>query len=387
MFGHKNVARLPRGYPQFFDRGQRAVIWDVDGREYVDMLCSWGPILLGHVDPEVEAAASTAAARGDCLNGPSPVLVELAELLTDTVAHADWAIFSKNGTDATGLAVAVARAETGRGQILMAHGAYHGIAPWSAVPGTPGVLDQEVSSTPRYDYNDIESLERAVDRAGTDLAAIVVTPIRHEVRRDLEDVKPEFATRSRELCDRLGAVLILDEVRCGLRTDPRGSWEPLGIRPDLSAWSKALGNGHPITALLGIRALEHAATTVSATGSFWLNSAPMAAAVATLTRARQADLLTSMTAAGSAFQQGLRDQASAHGLVVSVSGPATMPFMTFDGDDDFDVARVWAAACAERGVYLHPTHNWFLSAAHSPAIISRVLDATDLAFGRVAAWS
>ena len=380
MYGHKNVARLPRGYPQFFSRGSGALIWDVGGVEYVDLMCSWGPVVLGHRHPAVDAAVERQLKLGDCLDGPSPVIVELAELLTDTVAHADWAMFAKNGTDAMSVAVLVARAETNRGQVLMADGAYHGSAAWSASSDAVGVLAQERAATGRFAYNDVASLEQAVEHCGTDLAALVVTPIRHDVRRDLEDVTPEFARRARELCDRVGAVLVLDEVRCGLRTDPRGSWERLGVRPDLSGWSKAIGNGHPIACLLGIRALESAASAVSATGSFWLSAAPMAAAVATLTQARRPEVLEAMNSAGTTLQSGLRELATAHRVTVSVSGPPTMPFMTFDDDNDFDVARLWAAACVQRGLYLHPTHNWFIGASHTPDLIERCLGIADEAF-------
>ena len=380
MYGHKNVALLPKGYPQFFERGSGALLWDVAGREYVDLMCTWGPVVLGHRNRAVESAVADQAARGDCLDGPSPVMVELAELMTDTVSHADWAMFCKNGTDATSLAVSIARAETNRERVLMAEGAYHGIAPWSATEEARGVLPKERSATDRFTYNDIASLERAVQRCGNDLAAIAVTPIRHEVRRNLEDVHPDFARRVRELCDRHGAVLILDEIRCGLRSDPRGSWEPLGIRPDLSAWSKAIGNGHPIACLLGVRALEEAATSVSATGSFWLSAVPMAAALVTVSQARRPDVLAGMIAAGSALQTGLRECAAAHGISVCVSGPPTMPFMTFEGDLDFDIARLWAAACVQNGLYLHPTHNWFIGAAHTSVLIDRSLEAADAAF-------
>ena len=385
MYGHKNVARLPKGYPQFFARAADARLWDVDGKEYVDLLCSWGPVLLGHHHAEVDAAVARQVALGDCLNGPAAVIVELAELLTSTVTHADWAMFAKNGTDAMTLAVTVARAETGRPRVLMAEGAYHGSGAWAATADAKGVLPQEREATGRFAYNDITSLEHEVDQCGADLAAIVLTPMRHDVRRDLEDVQPEFARRARELCDRTGAVLVLDEIRCGLRTDPRGSWEHLGVRPDLSAWSKAIGNGHPIAALLGIGALEDAGSSVSATGSFWLSVAPMAAALVTVSLAQDPDLRAGMAEAGAALQNGLREAAASHDLTVTVSGPPTMPFMTFQGDADFDVARLWAAACVQRGLYVHPTHNWFIGAAHTPELINRALDAADGAFRAVRA--
>jgi len=130
MWGHLNAARLPQGYPQFFASAEGCRIRDVDGREYVDFMCSWGPILLGHQHPEVQAVANAQAARGDCLNGPGEVMVELAEDLVEMIPHADWAMFQKNGGDATTACVTIARAGTGRRKILVAKGSYHGALPW-----------------------------------------------------------------------------------------------------------------------------------------------------------------------------------------------------------------------------------------------------------------
>ena len=130
MYGHQSAAGLPAGFPQFMARGRGARVWDADGNEYVDLMCSYGPVILGHRHPAVEAAARAQQEQADCQNAPSARMVELAEALTATVAHADWAMFAKNGTDATTLALMIARAATGRRTILAARGAYHGAAPW-----------------------------------------------------------------------------------------------------------------------------------------------------------------------------------------------------------------------------------------------------------------
>ncbi|MEN0076264.1 MAG: aminotransferase class III-fold pyridoxal phosphate-dependent enzyme, partial [Paracraurococcus sp.] len=130
MWGHMHAARMPEGYPQFFARAEAGHVWDADGRRYVDLMCAWGPIVLGHREPAVERAAARQAALGDAMNGPAPVMVELAERLVERIAHADWAIFAKNGTDATTACVTIARAATGRRAILVAEGSYHGALPW-----------------------------------------------------------------------------------------------------------------------------------------------------------------------------------------------------------------------------------------------------------------
>ena len=378
MYGHMNAVFMPPNFPQFFARGEGPRVWDVDGNEYVDFMCSWGPILLGHRHPVVEEAVAGQLAEGDVLNGPSARMVELAEVLVDQVPHADWAMFCKNGTDATTLGLTVARSATGRRKVLVARGSYHGIGGWSMAPTARGTTEEDHLNTVFYEYNDLASVEAAV--AGGDIAAIAVTPIRHDVYRDLEPCAPEFARGLRAICDRIGAALLLDDIRCGLRVDMAGSWEPLGVRPDLSAWSKSLANGHPLAALLGNDAFRDGAQKIFATGSFWMAASPMAGALATLRELRESDGIGAMRRAGERFQAGLREQASAHGLVVNVTGPPQLPFLTFAGDTDFARATAWAGECGRNGVYLHPTHNWFLGAAHDDEAIDRALQGTDEAF-------
>jgi len=201
--------------------------------------------------------------------------------------------------------------------------------------------------------------------------------------RDQEPVDPEFARGVRACCDRIGAALILDDVRCGLRIDPRGSWESIGVRPDLSAWSKSLANGYPLAALLGAEPLREAAGRIWATGSFWFAGAPMAAALTSLRIFNEIEGVELMRASGRRLQEGLVAQAASHGLRVRVTGPPQLPLLLFADDPEFDKVLQWARACARCGVYLHPVHNWFLSTAHDRATIDEALARTDDAFREV----
>jgi glutamate-1-semialdehyde 2,1-aminomutase len=383
-YSHQNVASLPRGYPQFMSGGLGAHVRDVDGNEYIDLMCSYGPVLLGHRHPRVDEAAARQSAVADCQNGPSPLIVELAEAMTATVDHGDWAIFSKNGTDATTQCVTIARAATGKRKILVAAGAYHGSAPW-CTPGPSGVLPEDRAHLIEYRFNDMASVEAAVDEAADDVAGIVVSPIRHDIGVDLELPDPAFAVGLRALCDRTGAVLILDDVRCGLRLHHGSSWEPLGVAPDLSAWSKAIANGYALGAVLGRDSLADAARSIYTTGSFWFAAVSMAASLATLEVLREEDTVGRTVKIGTLLRDGLADQASGRGIDVSLSGPVQMPFMTFAGDHDFALANVFARSAILGGVYLHPRHNWFVSGAMDEADVDRVLQVTDGAFDEVVA--
>jgi len=383
MYGHTFVGLNPPSYPQFFSRGKGCRVWDVDGNPYIDLMCAWGPMVLGYGDAEVEAAAARQRSAGDCLDGPSPVFVELAETLVESVPHADWSMFAKNGTDATTLAVRIARAGTGRDKVLMAHGAYHGVASWCA-DNKVGIAASEQSDTAYFEYNDLVSAEQAAAALAGQVAAIVVCPMRHDTRRDVELVDPEFARGVRALCDRIGAALILDEVRCGMRFDMRGTWEPIGVRPDLSAWSKAIANGYSLAAVLGIDALRQPATEIFTTGSFWFGGVAMAASLATLAGMRERDGVGRMSASGERLREGLREQATSHGLAIRLTGAPQMPMMLFARDDArLERSNAFAGACVENGVFLHPRHNWFLSAAHTAEDIDEALLATDVAFSVV----
>lgn len=385
MYGHMSMARMPDAYPQFMARGQGARLWDVNGKEYVDLMCGWGPIVLGRQNQVVDNAVTRQLAQGDCLNGPGPIMVELAELLVDTMPAADWAMFAKNGTDATTTCVTIARAATGRRVVLMANGAYHGAIPW-CTPITAGVIDEDRAHLRHFDYNDVDSLRAAVADAGSDLAAIIVSPVRQDTRRDQEEALPEFAREVRALATSAGAVMILDDVRCGFRLDIRGSWESLGVRPDLSAWSKAIANGHPLAAVTGVDSLRESASSIFVTGSFWFAPPAMAAGFATLTILRETDAIAHTQAMAQRMRDGLELQAERHGLRIRQSGPAAMPLLLFSDDDaQLTMGNHWASGCVERGVYLHPWHNWFFSAAHQTADIDLALERTDEAFASTAA--
>ncbi|RUY93330.1 aminotransferase class III-fold pyridoxal phosphate-dependent enzyme, partial [Mesorhizobium sp. M7A.F.Ca.CA.003.01.2.1] len=224
MWGHMATRYLGSAYPQFFERADGCRVWDVDGHEYIDLMCSWGPNILGHHHQAVEEAAARQRRLGDAMNGPGEVLVELAELLVKTVAHADWAMLQKNGTDATTACVTIARAGTGRRKVLVARGSYHGAVPW-CTPSLAGVTAEDRAHLIHFDYNDVASLEVAVEQAGNDLAAVVVTAFRHDIARDQELPTAAFAKRARELTTAADAALIVDDVRAGFRIDLAGSWE------------------------------------------------------------------------------------------------------------------------------------------------------------------
>ncbi|RWK43427.1 aminotransferase class III-fold pyridoxal phosphate-dependent enzyme [Mesorhizobium sp.] len=384
VWGHMATSAIGPGYPQFFAKSEGCRVWDVDGNEYIDFMCAWGPNLLGYKRAEVDAAAIRQLGRGDIGNGPTELMVELAESLVDTIEYADWVLFQKNGTDATTTCVTVARAATGRRKVLVARGAYHGAVPWCS-PSLVGVAAEDRAHLITFEYNDVVSLNEAVASAGDDLAGILMTAYRHDVNRDQEMPDVEFLRHARALCNRAGAALILDDVRAGFRLDVRGSWAQYGVKPDLGAYSKAIANGWPLAAVAGNTSMLEGASKIFVTGSFWYASAAMAAGLKTLELLRTTNALAHIEAMGNRFRKGLATIALRHGFRLIQTGPVQMPMIRFENDSDLRVANVFCAAALRHGIYLHPRHNLFLCAAHQEADIDRALYAVDSAMRDAAA--
>ncbi len=372
--------------PCYLERAEGARFWDVDGNEYIDYMCAYGPMVIGYNHPRVEEAARAQAANIDTGTLPTERYIELAEKLVDIVPIADWAIFGKNGSDVTTYAIRAARVHTARNKIVMVNETYHGIGTW-ALSGmiSAGNLPEDTANMLTFEYNDIEGFKRLIEEHKDEVAGVVLTPFHHEATHDSEMPAPGFLEAVRKACDDIGAVFIIDDVRAGFRMHMGGSLERFGVRPDLICFSKALGNGHPISACVGKEDLKDAATQTFFTGSFFTSSAPMAAALATLDEMVETDAIDVIYARGEMLRDGMLDQADSHNIEVVYSGPESIPFMTFKGEDGFEreKSRLFSEECFKRGVWLHPLHNWFISSAHTEEDIKKTLDVTDAAFKRV----
>lgn len=379
MYGHQSVGLLPATAPQFFSRAEGAYLWDVDGKRYIDFMCGYGPNLFGYCHREIDAAYVKQMSEIDVATGPTPRMVELAEAFTGMVTHADWAMFCKNGTDASSMALLTARAYRGRKKVLMASGAYHGAAPW-CTPIPAGTVQEDRAHFIYYQYNDVKSLENAVAEAGDDLAAIFASPFKHDVFVDQQLPDPAYARRARELCDEKDALLIVDDIRAGFRIERDCSWNHLGVQPDLSTWGKDIANGHPISAFLGNDRAKEAASQIYVTGSFWFAGAAMAASLETLRLIKTSDYLERIIALGNRLREGLNLVASARGLHLSQTGPAQMPLIMVVDDEghcDFDKSTAFAGGMLEGGAYFHPFHNMFIGAAMTEADIDQTLEIAD----------
>ncbi len=268
--------------------------------------------------------------------------------------------------------------------MLVATGSYHGAVPW-CTPSLAGVTAEDRAHILHYEYNDVASLERAADQAGRDLAAVVVTAFRHDVKRRQEAPTLAFAQAMRRICDAADAALIIDDVRAGFRIHPGGSWEPYGVRPDLSAFEQ--GDRQRPSARRrhrqrsfprgGAAGLCHRFVLVRGDADGGRDRHHQEAACDRCDHHHGSH--------GSPIARGLQQQARTHDLPLRQTGPVQMPLIMFDDDPDFVLGHRFVLEALQRGVYLHPWHNMFLSAAHQADDIDRVLEATDGALKQVAA--
>lgn len=391
MYGHMHVKHHSERTPQFFSKAKDAYVWDYDDQRYIDYLCAFGPNLLGYGHEEIDAVYIEQVKQIDAAVGPSAHMVELAERYTQQITHADWAMFCKNGTDATTMALMTARAYRERPKILFATGAYHGAANW-CTPFPEGTVPDDRAHFIYYEYNNVDSLERAAQEAGDDLAGIFATPHKHEVITPQIAPELDYAKRARELADEKDALLILDDVRAGFRIDRDCSWHRLGVEPDLSTWGKSLANGHALSALMGNDRAREAAGKIFVTGSFWFAAASMAAALKTLDIIQTTDYLEQAIQIGDTLRDGLDSIAKETGLAIDQTGPSQMPLIMINddkGERDLEGCVAFCDQLLDHGVMFHPYHNMFITSAMKDEDVTQTLDAVEKVArkmrGRVAA--
>ncbi len=371
-------------FPRFSSRAKGSRFWDLDNNEYIDYMCGYGPNVLGYGDPDVDAAAAAQARVEDVVTIPSSIMVDLAELLVDTVASADWAFFAKNGGDATTLAIMTARAATRRKKIVFIKGYYHGVAPWTQKLDYPGVLEEDVANNLYAPWNDLVALEELFRRHEGQIAAFISTPYFHGNFVDNELPAVGYWQGVRALCDKYGVVLILDDVRAGWRLSLAGSDAHYGFEADLVAFCKAIGNGYNLSALTGKDWLKEAVASLTYTGSYWMSAVPFAASIATITKLKQLDAPALFRRQGRAIMDGLVSAASAHGLTMVASGEPALFYLRLADDDSLLLHQAWVAEMVQRGVWVTSHHNHFLNASLTDADIARTLEIAHEAFGVVA---
>lgn len=363
-------------FPRYIDRAAGAHLWDVDGNRYVDFLLGYGPVILGHADPGIAAAANAELERGVCF-APlwSPRQVELAELLVDTIPGAERVLLLKTGSDATTAAVRLARIHTGRSVVVRS--GYNGWHDWS-VEQRAGVPDGVRRETIEFESSDLESLRSILADRGSEVACIVMMPCEDDV------TSAEHLQLVRDLADSVGALLVFDEMRSGFRLSSGGAQQFFAVRADLATFSKAMANGYTISAVTGSAEVFDGLGSTKVSSSFHVNPGDMAAAIGTITRLRDTDALERIWGMGRMFLDGLEQIVGELGIPAEVVGYPPMPFMRFlPSDSAADLSARFHRGVVERGVLLHPDHQWFISAAHTPFDIEEALSVCRASLARL----
>jgi len=385
VYGHLGPAEgcfIPvASFPLFGEKAQGTYFWDVDGNKFIDYMCAYGPNVLGYCDEDVNAAAFEQSKTGDCTTSPSVKMVELAELLVDTVKSADWAFFAKNGGDTTTLAIMTARAATHRKKIVFINGFYHGVAPWTQKLGYPGVLEEDVANNLYINWNDFAAFEKVVAENEGEIAAYIATPYMHGNFKDNELPADGYWQKVRKLCTEKGIVLIVDDVRCGWRLDIAGSDHFYGFEADLICFCKALANGWNVSALCGKDWLKSAVSGVTYTGSYWMSAVPFAAAIACINKMKKLNVPAMFRKNALMLTDGLRAAAANNGFNLVVSGePALFYLRIADADNNLMLHQEWVAECVKRGIFITNHHNHFMNAAMTPDDFKQTIDVAEEAF-------
>ena len=383
-------------YPRFLDRGLGSHVWDVDGKEYIDLIGSWGPLILGHCCEAVEQAVSDAIRKGLSFGAPTAAEVDMAQLVCE-MTGTQMVRMVNSGTEAVMSALRLARGATGRSKIIKFAGCYHGHSDSMLVkagsgaltggaPDSAGVPAEIAGDTLTANYNDLSSVEALMKANPGQVAAVIVEPV--AANMGVVPPQPGFLQGLRRLCDESGALLIFDEVITGFRLAPGGAQEYFGVRADLVTYGKIIGGGMPVGAYGGSRKLmEQVAPLgpVYQAGTLSGNPVAMAAGIAQLRILKSnPEIYQNLERRGAMLEKGLKAALSGIPAQVNRVGSLLTVFFTENPVNSYEAARSsnleqfrrWYLGLLEQGIYAAPSQfeAMFLCNAHTDKEVERIID-------------
>ena len=397
------------GNPLFISRAAGCRIWDVDGNEFIDYVCSWGPLILGHAHPDIVAAVNNAASKGTSYGAPTESEVRMAELVIEALPSVELVRFVNSGTEATMSALRLARAYTGRDKIIKFDGGYHGHGDALLVKAGSGLATQGVptsagihaglaADTIVLPYNDPTAAETAFKAYAREIAAVIVEPIAGNM--GVVPPVPGYLECLRSLTESDGALLIFDEVISGFRAGLGGAQSLYGVSPDLTCLGKIVGGGLPVGAYGGRADVMRTVAPLGAmyqAGTLSGNPLAMAAGIATIEGLRQPGVYAELERLGARLEDGLREAFVDSEIPVTINRVGSLLTVFFTGEPvvDMDSASAgdheafgrWFHGLLEQGIYIAPSdyEAWFISTAHTEADIDATIAGARKALGRVAA--
>ncbi|MFX1303481.1 MAG: aspartate aminotransferase family protein [Promethearchaeota archaeon] len=357
-------------YPIFFESAKGGKVIDVDGNEYIDMLCAYGPIIIGHREEEIDnAVIEQIRNKGFCMSLTQQVQNELAKKLRELIPCCEKMVLMKMGTDATIAAIRVARAYTKKIKVLSCgyHGWYDAFSELHGIEaGIPKKLYEDFYE---FEFNNLEEVEKLFKKNKDEIAAIIVNPIHTPGGREVEMPKPGFLEGIRELATVNNALLIYDEIRTGFRVDMGGAQKKFGVIPDLAAFGKAMGNGYPISTLVGkAEFMDVLVEKVFLSSTFFPNSLAQTASLKTIEILLREKVLNTIQQKGNQFAKRIKESIEDSGVPCIYSGDPWMPYITFIPDKDLLYRKLreeFYRQLIRRKVFLQPFHHGYICYRHS----------------------
>ncbi len=371
----KSRTQYPFGVsPYFIQKAKGSVVWDVDGNQYVDWICSLNAVNLGYSDPDVDAAVRAQLDEGVIFSLPHPIETTVAEKMIELLPCAEGVRFGKNGSDATAGAVRLARAWTNRDRVAVC--GYHGWQDWyiGSTLRNRGVPKAVRDLTHMFKYNDIESLDAILRERPDEFAAVIMEPM------NAHPPKPGFLEAVKELTHKHGALLIFDETITGFRYANGGAQELLGVTPDLATFGKGMANGYPVSAVAGRADVMRLMEEIFFSFTFGGETLSLAASLATMTKLQRQPVIESMRRIGTLVKDGVDARIKHHeaSSFLAISGDPTWSFLTFTDTPkatQWELKTLFLQEMFARGTLILATHN--ICYAHSESDVTALLKAYD----------
>jgi glutamate-1-semialdehyde-2,1-aminomutase len=373
---------IPGKYPIFLEKGKGSHIWDVDGNEFIDWICSYGPLVLGHNNENVDNAVIENIKNGFCFTLFHPIYNTLLKKLIEIIPCAEMAKVLTSGSDATSAAIRMARVYTGKDKVI--RWGYHGWHDWSyggagtdRMPyGVPDSIKQDIIT---FQYNDLNSLDEAFKQNKGKVACVIMQPF--EASKELPE--EGFLKGVKRITAENEAILIFDEIRSGFRVALGGAQEYYNVIPDMACFSKAMANGYPISVVVGNKEMMLPSQQTRISGTFFPNTFPMVAALATIKEIEDKKGIEYMWKRGNTLVSGFEKLINDFNIEAQMIGLPVVPMLKFtSGNTDLDnkFKEVFFSAMVERGILLHPNHHWFLSLAITEEDVRNTLNAAEDSF-------
>lgn len=364
--------------PPFIKRAKGCRMWDLDDKEYIDFRSALGPITLGYAYPEVDDAVRKQIEKGILFSMASPIEVEAAESILNTIGWADKIRFMKTGADANACCLRLARSYTGRDHLLTS--GYHGYQDWFTLgwanPGIPESLNQYVHA---IDYGDLESIERIFSECGNDLAAVVIVPVEW-----WREPSKEYLETLRKKCDEYGTLLIFDEVLTGFRLGKGGAQEYFSVTPDLAAYAKGIANGYPLSAFAGKAQYMDTLNRTTITTTYAGETLSLAAAKAVMNIMNREPVIEHLFAMGERLREGFDSLFSETNFPAKTVGLS--PAITIQFEDEVDLHSPLRASLFDElyklGIFANK--EWLVNYSHQPEDIDKTVEAMSKAIKQIA---